>query len=849
MLFEVNRKLFARSDRVKAVDFHPTEPWLLTGLYNGTVNIYNHETGAIVKTFEVAEVPVRCVKFIARKNWFVAGSDDFQLRVFNYNTHEKVTAFEAHPDYIRCLTVHPTASIVLTGSDDMTIKAWDWEKGWKNVQVYEGHTHYIMNLAFNPKDSNTFASACLDRTVKMWSIGATHANFTMDAHEKGVNYVDFYPGADKPYLVTCGDDKTVKVWDYLSKSCVQTMEGHTNNVSFAVFHPNLPIIVSGAEDGTVKIWNAATYRIENTLSYSLERAWCVALRKDANEVAVGFDEGVVIVKLGRDEPTLSMDPSGKLVYTRNHEVLSGNLQQVAPAEGDSEDGKRVALSTKEIGSTEIFANALIHSPNGRFVTVVGDGEYIIYTALAWRNKSFGNGLSFAWAPDSNTYAVLENKMKLKIYKNFRERSGAGMKGAGGWGIDGISGGTLLGARGSGFVLFWDWETGDVVRRIDVDAKEVYWSGTGTLVAITTADSFYILRFDRDAYNAKLEEGAEITDEGVEEAFDVVADVSEVVKTAKWIGDCFIYTTANNRLCYFIGTESYTVSPFDRPLYLLGYMPAHNRVYLADKDLAIYSYSLSLAVVEYQTAVLRGDMDAASEILPSIPKDQLNKVARFLESKDFKELAMSITNDPDHKFDLALQLQDLDTAHTIAKSVPESEAQPKWKALGDAALSTWQFDLAREAFGKAEDLSALLLLLLAMGDRSGLEGLASQAEAKGQNNLAFATRFQLGDAKSCVDLLIKTERAPEAAMFARTYAPSQAPRAVDAWKADLTAKSRAKLAESIAHPDFNTDLFEEGWTDAVAKEQGKVPEAAPLNGRQASEEEEDDDEDDDEEAES
>lgn len=240
---------------------------------------------------------MRCVKFIPRKNWFVAGSDDFQLRIFNYNTHEKVAAFEAHPDYIRCLAVHPSASIVLTGSDDMTIKAWDWDKGWRNIQIYEGHTHYIMAISFNPKDANTFASACLDRTVKIWSLTSSAANFTMDAHDKGVNYVDFYPGADKPYLVTCGDDKSVKVWDYLSKSCVQTMEGHTNNVSFAVFHPNLPIIISGSEDGTIKLWNSGTYRIENTLSYALERAWCTALRKDSNEVAVGFDDGVVAIKV------------------------------------------------------------------------------------------------------------------------------------------------------------------------------------------------------------------------------------------------------------------------------------------------------------------------------------------------------------------------------------------------------------------------------------------------------------------------------------------------------------------------------------------------------------------------
>jgi hypothetical protein len=36
-----------------------------------------------------------------------------------------------------------------------------------------------------------------------------------------------------------------------------------------------------------------------------------------------------------------------------------------------------------------------------------------------------------------------------------------------------------------------------------------------------------------------------------------------IKTAQWIGECLIYTNAANRLNYFIGTESYSVTNFDR----------------------------------------------------------------------------------------------------------------------------------------------------------------------------------------------------------------------------------------------------------------------------------------------
>ena len=103
-------------------------------------------------------------------------------------------------------------------------------QGWACTQIFEGHSHYVMQCVFNPKDTNTFASASLDRTVKassvhqvdcsyavgpcrvtyeatssqpgqklqlepqVWSLGQPTPNFTLEGHEKGVNAVDYFVG-------------------------------------------------------------------------------------------------------------------------------------------------------------------------------------------------------------------------------------------------------------------------------------------------------------------------------------------------------------------------------------------------------------------------------------------------------------------------------------------------------------------------------------------------------------------------------------------------------------------------------------------------------------------------------
>ena len=200
--------------------------------------------------------------------------------------------------------------------------------------------------------------------------------------------------------------------------------------------------------------------------------------------------------------------------------------------------------------------------------------------------------------------------------------------------------------------------------------------------------------------------------------------------------------------------------------------------------------------------------------------------------DLKQLALEISTDPDHRFDLALSLDALDIALSIAEQTPAPENEVKWKAVGDRALSSWKFATAKRAYEHAGDVGALFLLGLAMGDANAVKEVGRLAKGKGLNNIAFAASWQTGDARSAVDLLVDTERASEGALLARTYAPSRVGKAVNAWRGELEKKGRAKVGALVADPlrGDERELFEEGWEDALDREEnivGREPNGADI----------------------
>ena len=77
----------------------------------------------------------------------------------------------------------------------------------------------------------------------------------------------------------------MRIWDYQTKTCIQVLEGHTENGTSVLFHPKLPIIVTGSEDGTIRIWHSVTYRCEMTLNYGSGRVWSIQCVDNSTKVA------------------------------------------------------------------------------------------------------------------------------------------------------------------------------------------------------------------------------------------------------------------------------------------------------------------------------------------------------------------------------------------------------------------------------------------------------------------------------------------------------------------------------------------------------------------------------------
>lgn len=211
--------------------------------------------------------------------------------------------------------------------------------------------------------------------------------------------------------------------------------------------------------------------------------------------------------------------------------------------------------------------------------------------------------------------------------------------------------------------------------------------------------------------------------------------------------------------------------------------------------------------------MRRDFDIADRVLPTIPKEHRTRVAHFLEKQGFMKQALQVSTDSEHRFDLALKIGDLEQALQLAR---ESDSPQKWSQLAEIATAQNKLELVKECLKKANDLGGLLLLATSSGDEKMMESLQEASMTQGKFNIAFMSLLLLGKMDECLDVLIDTNRIPEAAFFARTYLPHKVSHVLTLWRTEL-GKINEKAGQSLADPEQYENLFP-GFADALKTEQ-------------------------------
>ncbi|MGO8698629.1 MAG: WD40 repeat domain-containing serine/threonine protein kinase [Limisphaerales bacterium] len=101
-------------------------------------------------------------------------------------------------------------------------------------------------------------------------------------HKGLVNSVAFSP--DSQRILTTADDGIVRVWEAATGYRLQDLDGHGNRVLCATYSPDGKRIASGGFDGNVLIWNAQTFKQVARLGGHQDYAYSLAWRADSQQL-------------------------------------------------------------------------------------------------------------------------------------------------------------------------------------------------------------------------------------------------------------------------------------------------------------------------------------------------------------------------------------------------------------------------------------------------------------------------------------------------------------------------------------------------------------------------------------
>lgn len=271
----------AHSSSINCVAMTPNG-LIVTGSDDCTLRLWDPRGERSGKIIGKHQGPVRCVGVLPNGT-IISGSDDHTLRLWDPIHEEYQKLLGKHKGAVNCLAVLPKGNIV-SASDDKTIRVWDLNCD-EPLQTLSSGGGYVTSLA--PLPDGRVVSSKSNNSVQLWSI-------TEDVLPRTLQNIksSYIASLQDGRVIGCLSD-AVMIWDSITWDCQHTLGFQFNPICCLATLPN-GLIVSGSENGKLRVWEPETGRLLPTKFDNTKKVNSLATFPDGHFIG-GTEDGKLCV--------------------------------------------------------------------------------------------------------------------------------------------------------------------------------------------------------------------------------------------------------------------------------------------------------------------------------------------------------------------------------------------------------------------------------------------------------------------------------------------------------------------------------------------------------------------------
>jgi WD40 repeat protein len=177
-----------------------------------------------------------------------------QLTLWNTADNSLVHQFvDAHSDTVYGIDFSADGKQIASAAADKFVKVFDVATK-QFIRSFEGHTHHVMDVSWK-SDRTTLASAGADNAIKVWNAETGEQARTIATYTRQVTSLAYVGQQDM--IVSSSGDKRVFFHTASNGAPAREFKGNSDYVYRTATNADGTIVVSGGEDGIVRVWNAA----------------------------------------------------------------------------------------------------------------------------------------------------------------------------------------------------------------------------------------------------------------------------------------------------------------------------------------------------------------------------------------------------------------------------------------------------------------------------------------------------------------------------------------------------------------------------------------------------------------